>query len=361
MKRTLLICIIILIIVLGVLFLKKNNNPVEYENTEIDSMIAKFIINHLFDKDKTLRTNFSEEPGRDLALSESMGLWLEYLAANKKQEQFNQVYDTIKKEFMLKQGLIAWKVEDGEIATTNALIDDIRIIEALFIEGEDSGQQMLIDEAIKLSEAILKYNYNGKFLVDFYDWEYGYSNEELTLSYLNLTPFIYMKKYNVISEEFLQEIEQFLKLIPKRDNFYPMTYHVTNETFEFSEEINLIDQLYIALHLERASVNTDEFYEWLLDKESIENKLYGRYDASTEEPTVNYESVAVYALTVLYALEREDKEFAKRIWQVMKEFQVRDISSDYYGGYVLNYQTHSFDNLLALLAEEELQHEEIIQ
>lgn len=361
MKKIVFICMILFFLISGILLFKNNSAKIDQIDTEEKSLTAKFIKSHLFDKDKTLRTNFVGETGSELALSESMGLWLEYLSGDNKQQQFNEAYDTIKSEFMMKQGLIAWQILDGETATTNALIDDIRIIEALFKEGESTGNQQLIKEAITLSKAIVKYNYNDEFLVDFYDEEYGYANGTLTVSYLNVRPFKYMNEYDVISDEQYREIEQFMRDIPMQGNFYPITYHVKERAFEFSNEINLIDQLYIALHLERTSVNTDKFNDWLQNKEDESKKLFGRYDAYREEPIVTYESVAVYALIVLYAIERDDEKFAQHIWKKVKEFQVQGKSSEYYGGYVNNYQTHSFDNLLALIAERELKNEGIIQ
>jgi hypothetical protein len=135
------------------------------------------------------------------------------------------------------------------------------------------------------------------------------------------------------------------------NGFYPKSYNVRTHTFSFENPVNLIDQLYTAFHLEKAGVKTDEFYEWLKAEFYQNGRLNGRYDRNTKKQAVDYESASVYALTILYSLERNDRSFAKDVYERMVAMRVDDKQSNHYGGYVVNGETHSFDNLLPLLAE----------
>lgn len=121
----------------------------------------------------------------------------------------------------------------------------------------------------------------------------------------------------------------------------------------FDDEINLIDQLYVAIYWEDGKVKTDPFYQWLQSTFTEKGFIYGRYDRETKEPTVSYESSAVYGLAILYALQKNDLSFAEALYNRLLTLRVNDESHDYYGGFVhvADHRTHSFDNLLPLIAE----------
>src|SRR5699024_11452937 len=83
--------------------------------------------------------------------------------------------------------------------------------------------------------------------------------------------------------------------------------------------------------------------------------VHGMYDRKTKEPTVDYESPAIYGFLILYALEVDEEDLAQALYERMKEFQITDKNSDYYGGYsITDGNTHIFDNLVPLLAEQEM-------
>src|SRR5690625_4283412 len=163
---------------------------------------------------------------------------------------------------------------------------------------ERTNHRKFLKQAIKNSEAIIKYNFSDGRLIDFYDVAQGYTYDKLTMSYVNLIAFEYMVEHNILSKEKFQEIKQQMEQLPLDHDFYPMTYVWDEKRYEYEDEINLIDQLYIALHLERASVPTDHFMTLIKSIYEKEAKVYGRYDRVTKENTVSYESVAVYALIV---------------------------------------------------------------
>ena len=370
MKRILLLvslCLLLGIVVYFSYFHKEDTSVLDNQNTypviETDSTIEQFILEHLMRPDGAIQTNFTGKKSGDILLSESLGLWMEYLVLKEDEQQFAYAFDALQNIYQLENGLVSWQLVDEEKASTNALIDDLRIIESLFSMGEKVNEQRYIDEAIRMSESMVKRQLMEQYLVDFYDIKYKTNNDFLTLSYINMESIYYMERYKLIESTTVQKMKKLLENLPIQNVFYAQTYQIPSHTFIFDDEINLIDQLYIAIHLERAGVETEVFNDWLQAEFYKNHHLYGRYDAVTKQPTVDYESVAVYALAAMYGLERHDDDFSENVYQQVLSLQVEEKESEYYGGFVASgiKNTHSFDNLLALLAERMLLDAEIIR
>lgn len=320
----------------------------------------QFLIDHLMTKDHMIQTNFTRQRDGKLFLSESNGLWLQYLTITGDSKAFDLSYQATKSKLQLDNHLFAWRIKDGKKASTNALIDDLRIIEALYKEGERTENKKWEKEATRISKSLLKYHFQNDIIIDFYDEKVNQSNNSLTISYLNMTPFYYMEKHGLITNDVVKRMESFLSNLPKENGFYPKTYDIKLDNYIFEEQINMIDQLYIAFYLERVNIETNDFYKWFKDTYDLTNKIYGRYNKSTKEHAVDYESAAVYALSILYVLEKKDESFALSLWDKLKKMQNNERESEYYGGYIFENSTHSFDNLLALIAERKLKNEGII-
>src|SRR5690606_36906304 len=100
---------------------------------------------------------------------------------------------------------------------------------------------------------------------------YQYANEELTLSYIIPDAFRYMLKYELLSVQLFNELEAFVQSVPMDAVFFPKSYHVQHQNFVFDDTVNLIDQLYTAIHFERFGVRTEPFFEWLKQEFYKEN------------------------------------------------------------------------------------------
>lgn len=371
MKKVVIVTLFILIVLGATIFALLNIPKQEHEESEQieNELISRetlptetFIEDHLLLDDGKIRTNFKEQEGGDLYLAESLGLWMQYLVLKEDAEKFAKAVETLDREFVLESGLISWRIENKERSDVNALIDDLRIVEALFAMGEKTNREDYIKRAEAMSEATLKYLQIPGYFVDFYDTETKAKAEELTISYLIPGAFSYMEKYDFLLEEERKMSAGWLYGTPSRNDFYPKSYDLEDHIYIYDEEINLIDQLYVALHIEQIErKENDPFYEWLQEEFSKNNKLYGRYDRLSKEAAVDYESVSVYALAILYSLEKKDTTFAEDLYEQMMTLQVTDDSSPYVGGYVYEDTTHSFDNLLALIAERTLRDEQVIQ
>ncbi|WP_078147570.1 hypothetical protein [Exiguobacterium sp. HVEsp1] len=309
-----------------------------------------FVRKHLLTKEGLIRTNISDRQHE--FLSESIGLYLLFLVDQKREDEFANQIDIFKHYFLDESNLVSWRLEqtgdDITASPVNAWIDDARIIHALSKAADVFNEPTYTKLAEKISTALTTKGVKDGLPVDYVDLTTNETGDVLTLSYLDEAALRYMPSSNNL---YLNS-KQLLEEAPLQGPFFAKSYSISDQKYHFDDEINMIDQLYVAIRYEQFNLNTDVFYDFF--KEQFNQGLvYGRYDLDSKEPAVNYESQAVYALAIFYLLERDEKEFAETIMKHLKTFMISDSSSEYYGGYidVSNKETHSFDNLLPLLAE----------
>ena len=162
----------------------------------------------------------------------------------------------------------------------------------------------------------------------------------------------------LIDKEVVAKTSQVLTEAPLEDGFYPVSYNVEEDEYTFSDNINIVDQAILAYHYAQVGNPSEEFLTFIQDEMDNRGLVHGMYDRQTKEPTVDYESPAIYGFLILYALEADENDLAQTIYERLKEFQVVDKNSEYYGGYsITDGDTHIFDNLVPLLAEQEIKNQ----
>ncbi|AZV48940.1 lipoprotein YdaJ [Bacillus halotolerans] len=318
-----------------------------------------FIYHNLMNDQGLIKTDFSDQPSY---LSESIGLWMEFLVSRQDASHFQEQYQHLRDSFLLNHQLVTWKIQNGQASGTNALIDDMRIMVSLDQAAALWGSSQYEKTARDIGTALKTYNmYNGMF-TDFYDSASHAASKDVTLSYVMPDALAVLKKYGIIDEETEQRNADVLYLAPLKNGFLPKTYSAESKQYKYDSEVNIIDQLYAAWHLPEGDEKAAVIAEWVKKEFQANGKLYGRYVADTKEPAVQYESPSVYALAVLFLTKQhEDSSVIKAIYDRMNDFEILDPAKPYYGGYMSGSDTHSFDNLLPLLAERKLFNETIIQ
>ncbi|WP_243388492.1 hypothetical protein [Bacillus kexueae] len=332
--------------------------PKRFDST-ILAPTEHFVFRNLLTEKTMIRTDLQDR--QDEYLSESLGLWMLYLVEKNDPETFSHSFLVLNEYFINDKSLVNWKIEGTNNFQTNALIDDLRIIEALYKAGMLWGNKEYINKANEMAKSVAKYNRYHNHWTDYYDmYESG---NFLTLSYLSPQALKLMKSHGIIHEDWFAETKQFLSSLPTEGPFFPKRYTVDDHSYHFDEEINLIDQVYLAYHLENFQINTETFFYWLKNEFYKHKLLYGRYNRLTEQPSATFESPSIYALTILYSIERGETAFATDVYDRMMRLQVKNPNSPYYGGYMdfSTNNTHAFDNLLPLYAERKLINENIIQ
>lgn len=249
-------------------------------------------------------------------LSESIGLYMEYLLLVEDDKRFQEQFELLQQHFVETENgssFVLWRL--NEDAATNALIDDIRIIDALTRGSELFGNTDYTAMAENLSQSISTVQVHDGYTVDFYDWSFAMPAERLTLSYLNT------------SEAVSEKSVELLKNTDASRVFFPEYYDTSEETYLNSDEVHLIDQLLIALNREKAGQHSELFSTWLKEEWTSEHQLFGRYDRESTEPSVDYESLAVYYYLHSYFTLLDEGELAAQVVQRAQDIATEDMLS----------------------------------
>lgn len=317
-----------------------------------------FVNTYMTNGNGTLATYLAETPkvspdtasGRE-ALSEALGLWLQYSVAKNDRMLFDRHYALLKKYFIAPQGYVYWKISpDGAASvSTNALVDDLRIIDALYSAAQKWDNAEYAATADGIGRITSSYLIKGGLLTDFFDFKYKNSPDSLTLSYLDVKPLSILRQRGILPAPVAEKTLGLLRELPSDGVFFPKTYHIKTGTYTYDASINLIDQLLVALQRNQAGVASPELMAFLKQQFYQNRVIYGNYTRQTREPAAAFESPAVYALVILYSLQAGDRQFAVDVYQRMIQF--RQQKGIYAGGYVSRGETHIFDNLYPQLAE----------
>ncbi|TGB02471.1 hypothetical protein [Halobacillus salinus] len=235
-------------------------------------------------------------------LSESIGLYMEYLVNTKQEDAFEKQVDHLKASFIKDGTYIKWRLKDGE--TTNAIIDDVRIIASLKKAAEIFDQQAYRKLAVKLTQSISQTQTRNGYYVDYYDWSFEDPGDQITLSYI--TPAF----CDILPDS--EKTERLLSSLDEGTVFFPESFNVTTEAYNKNAEVHMVDQLLIALNRENQGLPSPAFRQWLTDQWN-QGTIYGRYDRKRLEPTASHESVAVYALAAFYYQQIGEQDRAEDI------------------------------------------------
>ncbi|MGD6942064.1 hypothetical protein ACQCT6_08505 [Cytobacillus gottheilii] len=325
MKKYKLIMIIIVVLLIAFFMWSKNGDGVT---------VQKYVKEHYM-SDSLIS---SYQTGEDEQyLSESIGLYMKYLLHGGYDEAFREQVDVLKKHFLLsnEKGIyIRWSLD--EHAAANALIDDVRIIQAL-IKGsllfKEQEYQKLADV---LRDSLVSLQYEDGLYRDFSDWTTGEPAERITLSYLT-DDFFQTFTYTDRTETLL------LNAIDDEDPFFPEYYDISKQAYQYSDEVHMVDQLLIAANIVKRGQELPLFNNWLLSQLEEEGKVFGRYDRNSGKPVVSYESMAVYAFAYDYLLLIGEERAAESMWKHVIELE-KSISyeEEHFFDYILFHTVNDF-------------------
>lgn len=224
------------------------------------SPTVSFVQDHMTNPNGTIATYLQDATseradivaGRE-ALSESLGLWMQYAVAKNDQTLFEESYELLTTYFLMPQKYIAWKLDaKGESqVTTNALGDDFRIVGALLKAADQwkQGREAKLETASEISRTLLQSVRNKGYYVDFHDFASGHSTDTLSLVYVDLPSLQLMEKHQMVEPGTYANYEALLKKMPDDGLFYPKTFDVVHKKYTYDDTVNLIDQLIVANHL----------------------------------------------------------------------------------------------------------------
>lgn len=259
-------------------------------------------------------------------LSESLGLYLEYLLQVEDEESFAEQAAILKDRFLIETGnqvFIPWRLY--EEANVNALIDDVRIASALEGAAEQFAEPAYLELSQQIVSTIEDRQHQQGTAVDYYDWSYQLAGKRLTLSYL-------INDMSVLPESFA------MLDAGKAEVFFPEYYDFDEKRYVKSDEVHMIDQLLIAVNRFDQGMESLEFESWLIEEWVKQGQIAGRYDRETGKPTVDYESLAVYYYLWQYFERIDQADFAKQTVQRAESLAGEELPGDLHFFDFIHYQ-----------------------
>jgi len=330
---------------------------------ENPDMTAAFMDKYMTNDNGTTATYLkpapSEHPdivaGRE-ALSESLGLWMQYAVLSQDQIRFDDNVKLLTTYFLYQnpEPYIRWKLQpDGQAeVSTNALGDDLRIVDALLKAYKLWGQEEYLQLAKDIGTTLKSSSQTDGYFVDYHDFERDESAASLSLVYVDISALREMRNNGILTASDYERYDDLLLRMPSDGIFFPKTFLIASGQYEYDASINLIDQLIVGIHLAELGHPPKDLILFLKEEFQQNQRLFGRYDRESRKPGTHYESPAVYGLAIILALKTHDNVWAEQLYDRMVQF--RDQERKYPGGYVSDGNTHAFDNLFPLLAETQL-------
>ncbi len=334
--------------------------PGEYRGMMNDACIGRdtagkaYILEHLSNGRGGIYTSDrvgAESPAGTDILSESQGLMMLCALKSDDRALFDSLWEFTRSSLM-PDGLPAWYVtENGETASTNALIDDLRIWYALSLAADRWGANYG-EEAERLKENIRKagINRDGAY-VDYTDLKTGGQAGSISLCYLD--PVI-LRRIAGNDAVMQTAAENGIRILTggRISDTFPLYYSsYSYETGSYSEaDLNTAEALYTLWKLSRADLLPDDTAEWLRTRVR-EGNLAARYRTDgTVVRGYEYYSTAVYALAALIAMETGDRNMLETAHRRMERLRNNDADDPLYGAYAQkNAEIRSFDQLIPLL------------
>ncbi|NIK69388.1 hypothetical protein [Paenibacillus sp. BK720] len=288
-------------------------------------------------------------------LSESAGLLMRYYALTGQKEAFDAVWSRAKETLAADYGFsYRYSPLHDKKYTVNAVVDDLRIIRALyeaetaFGSGGNYGR-----EAARYGGLVYEHNVQGGKLYDFYDEAYGTTNDFLTLCYADFRSIRLLeapsKDKRALEEGLLTIVSG--GYLSDRFPFYETRYDYKSGKYSDHEgEINTIESLLTVLSL--AEVDRERTASITYLKQAVEaGTLYGRYSRDGK-PATDIQSTAAYAIAAMIGSTLGDQTLYRESMERMEQYRVEDPASPIAGGFgnPATEDVYSFDNLTALLA-----------
>lgn len=172
MKKRLIVIVLLILIIGGWVMSKQGGSPSVAETVEA-----------YYRGENGLIRNYPE--GEAEYLSESIGLYLDYLVLTKNEQAFQQEFERLDQyRQTVNQGeLLKWKAADG--VQVNALIDDVRIAHALLEAATVFKQEPYKRLSLEIQNGLIAQQFKDNNWHDFYDWSSLSLSNQVHFSYFN--------------------------------------------------------------------------------------------------------------------------------------------------------------------------------
>lgn len=291
------------------------------------------------------------------ALSESMGQIMEYAVAIGNEDLFDAAWQVTVKHFRSPKGYFYWRVkEDGlVIDDATALVDELRLINALASAAKKFKRSDYTLHAEHLTKAIYKYSGYSNHLCDAYEAKSKITVKNISLFYIDPHALQQMAQLDPTVASSVKNTLKILRDAPINEcGFFPEMYDYRTRGYRYKQEVNMVEMLYTARNAYETDCDITPFLNFMkkeLDKGHIFNS-YRRDGTSIG----NNESTAVYALACRMFLNAGNRESASQCYKKMLGFQIKEEGDRLNGAFGDrdSITAYAFDQMEALITLHEV-------
>lgn len=281
-------------------------------------------------------------------LSESSGLWLEYLAQTGSKKAFADFYQQTKDTFDQKglQFSYRYDPESDKQYHVNATLDDLRILRALVMYDARHQTDKYRKEASQRFANLKQNCLDDGQLIDYYDIKQKKGNTSGSLAYFDLKTLryfedkkTYQKQLKVLKGGYLGDVfPLYASSFDWQTNQYANT------------DLNTSEALETLLHLSEIGALKKTSRQWLAQQVKHKN-LTNSYTTNGVSVNTN-QSAANYALAAAIFANVGDQTHYEQAMALVWENQATEKQGKLAGGLFQDgsKKSYSFNNLTALLA-----------
>lgn len=308
----------------------------------------RYLESSLRTHDGLIASNSVKKVQTQFCLLESMGQAMEYAALLGDQPLF-EYYADVTHHFFKPAPFYPWKLQlpSKKPEKASALLDDLRLARAYLTAQTRFGGY---DKELKqISDTLLATDIKDGFPVDFYDGDTKKTADHVSLFYLDTQTMQQLQSIDPHWQQPFLQANGILAHMPENAHgFYPQSYNIKEQTYQWSDTINMVENLYTAMYAAEAGRGTALFREFL-KRQLASGALYNHYDQNGV-PAGHEESTAVYALAVRFFSQQQEPEAAAACYHHMLSFQQQTDDSDNGSfGQASHAEIYAFDQLEALL------------
>ncbi|MGQ2374674.1 hypothetical protein [Companilactobacillus zhachilii] len=340
---------------------QSNNNFTQRSNygnySEQQKKLVKFLNNKML-TNQGIYTNYSQQSymasearGHEL-LSESSGLWLQYLAYTHQYKKFRSFYKKTKQTFdQGDQFSYRYTPSKNEKFNVNATLDDLRIIKALQMYADLTKTKAYSKEAATRFSKLQKNTMSEGKIASFYDVKSHKASADGSLAYYDLATLKYFESTSAKNKKMYRDQLSVVQSGFLGDAFplYAPSYNWQADSYVHGD-LNTSEAMETILHLSEVGKVKQVTLNWL-KRQVDENTLYNTYSINGSVISKSH-SAGSYALAAeIFAVNKNKKMYHKAMKLVWK-YQIQDKSSPMYGaiGIERKNEAYSYNNLMALVA-----------
>ena len=261
-------------------------------------------------------------------LAESTGLAMEYAVLANKPKFFAKQANFAHQQLRTKKyNLYRWRLGKnlGKISSSNATIDDLRIIDGYLQAYDQWGTQQYLKRAKASARGLKRYAFRDDIMSNAVWWNNGESGTDKIawISYFDFPAWQRLSVYDTFWSVVITRHYDLVEQAALGNGLYRERYNITKAIFADQDEVDTIHQLFIANHLAEAGYTelAQQTLDFLKSEYDTTGEVRGQYTVAGE-PSSPYQDISIYAQLADLASFLGDDEFAIELKQLVRSLQL---------------------------------------